>query len=199
MNFLTLHSVGVWRTEYPEFELHKEEILNSVRQYKEENPISINTTNISGYQSPKFLHTKENLNPLFNYIASLANKACDELNFCDREIYITSSWVNFNDSRQCMISEHTHNDTFSGVFYLKCPSGSGNLCFPNTSMNTLWMGLELCEEKNELSVEKVKVDPIEGDIFLWPSYIPHSVETNDHDEERISISFNIIVFKKNNN
>ena len=39
----------------------------------------------------------------------------------------------------------------------------------------------------------MRIEPEEGSIILFPSYIPHSVETNSHDDERISISFNLMV------
>jgi len=39
----------------------------------------------------------------------------------------------------------------------------------------------------------MSVDPVEGFLFMWPSYLPHSVDQNNHDEERISISFNISI------
>ena len=42
----------------------------------------------------------------------------------------------------------------------------------------------------------IRIEPVEGNIILFPSYLPHSVETNNHDEERISISFNLIALPK---
>ena len=40
------------------------------------------------------------------------------------------------------------------------------------------------------------IEPEEGSILFFPSYLPHSVTTNNHDEERISISFNVIALPK---
>ena len=199
MNLTTIYSTPIWQTEYPEFEEQKEIILDVCKRYRKENPEPDRKSNIGGYQSPRFLHAKEELAPLFNYIAALANNAAEDLNFVERDVFITSSWVNFNDTRQAMNAHHIHGDVFSGVFYLKAPEGSGKLCVINPGINLMWTGCSLVNEKNQFTAESVKIEPEEGQIILWPSYIPHSVETNDHDEERISISFNVIMIPKQSN
>jgi uncharacterized protein (TIGR02466 family) len=60
----------------------------------------------------------------------------------------------------------------------------------------LWEGSSLTARKNEFTAERISISPVEGNIILFPSYLPHSVETNSHDEERISISFNLIAVPK---
>ncbi|NBW70846.1 MAG: hypothetical protein EBR32_05505, partial [Bacteroidetes bacterium] len=42
----------------------------------------------------------------------------------------------------------------------------------------------------------IKIEPEEGSIVIFPSYLPHLVEPNNHDDERISISFNVIALPK---
>lgn len=199
MNLMPIYSTPIWQSEYAEFEEQKDIILDACRRYRQENPEPDRTSSICGYQSPKFLHSKEELAPLFNYISTLANHAAEDLNFAERNIFITSSWVNYNDSRQAMNSQHIHGDVFSGVFYLKVPEGSGKLSIVNPGINMMWMGFDLTTEKNQFTAESVKIEPEEGQILLWPSYLPHSVETNDHDDERISISFNVIMIPKDEN
>ena len=95
-----------------------------------------------------------------------------------------------------MNAEHVHSDVFSGVFYLKAPEGSGNLSITNPGLNPMWDGTELTGLKNQFTAGTIRMQPIEGDIILFPSYLPHSVQTNNHDEERISISFNLIALPK---
>ena len=40
-----------------------------------------------------------------------------------------------------------------------------------------------------------KVKPIEGLLILFPSYLEHFVEPSNADEDRISISFDVMVTK----
>jgi uncharacterized protein (TIGR02466 family) len=136
------------------------------------------------------------LRPLFEYICQMTFKAVADLDFVDCDIALTSAWLNVNDSRQCMLSEHVHGDVFSGVFYLYTPEGSGKLVIQNPAINKMWQGCSLTSSKNQFTGESIRIEPVEGNIILFPSYLPHSVETNNHDEERISISFNLIVLPK---
>ena len=195
MNLMQIYSVPLWNSEYPEFEEHKEIFLNAVRTYKEENP-SVQKSNITGYHSPETLQGVPELRPLFEYICQLGFKAVADLDFVDCDIALTSAWLNINDSRQCMNSEHVHGEVFSGVFYLSAPDESGKLVLQNPAINRMWKGCALTSQKNQFTGESIRIEPVEGNILLFPAYLPHSVETNNHDEERISISFNIIALPK---
>ena len=195
MELMPIYSVPIWQSEYPEFEDHKEIFLSVIEDYKKENP-SIKKSNIAGYHSPETLHGVEELRPLFEYICQLGMKAVSDLNFVECDVALTSAWLNINDSRQCMNSEHIHGDVFSGVFYLSAPEESGKLVLQNPAINRMWSGCALASQKNEFTGESIRIEPIEGNIILFPSYLPHSVETNNHDEARIAISFNLIALPK---
>lgn len=197
MNLIPIYSVPLWQSEYPEFDEHKEIFLTAIKTYKEENPNKeIPKTNIAGYQSPNTLHSVAELRPLFEYICQLGFKASTDLDFIDCDIALTEAWLNINDTRQCMNSEHVHGEVFSGVFYLSAPDESGKLVLQNPAINRMWKGCHLTSHKNQFTGESIKIEPTEGSIVVFPSYLPHSVETNNHDEERISISFNLIALPK---
>jgi uncharacterized protein (TIGR02466 family) len=197
MNLIPIYSTPIWQSEYPEFENHKETFLNAVNAYKQKNTINENNSpNIFGYKSPETLHQVEDLRPLFEYICQMGFKAVSDLDFIDCDIALTSAWLNVNQDKRCMISQHIHGEVFSGVFYLSVPRESGKISIVNLGINRMWKGLSLVSEKNQFTAESIKIDPIEGNIILFPSYLPHSVETNNHDGERISISFNIIALPK---
>ncbi len=192
---MPIYSTPLWQSEYPEFDEHKEIFLKEIRTFKEQNP-GIERLSAVGYQSPATLQTVEEFRPLFEYICQMAYKSIADLDFLECDVALTGAWVNFNDSRQCMNSEHIHTDTFSGVFYLQAPEGSGKLSIVNPGINKMWNGCQLVAQKNQFTGETIRIEPVEGNIILFPSYLPHSVETNDHDDERIAISFNIIALPK---
>ena len=197
MNLMPVYSTPLWQSDYPEFEEHKESFLSAVKEFKEHNPTKETPrSNIAGYQSPSTLQGVEELRPLFEYICQMVYKAVADLDFIDCDIALTEAWLNVNDSRQCMNNEHIHGEVFSGVFYLQAPEGSGKLSIVNSGINRMWKGCQLVSQKNQFTGESIRIEPVEGNIILFPSYVPHSVETNNHDEERISISFNIIALSK---
>lgn len=57
----------------------------------------------------------------------------------------------------------------------------------------MWDGLKITKGANPYTSEASFVPPMEAHLLIWPSYLEHSVGTNNHDEERISISFNAYV------
>ena len=196
MNLVPIYSVPLWQTEFPDFDENKDGFLSAIEEYLKQNQESVITSNVSGYQSPRTLQGVEEFRPLFEYICQLGFKACSDLDFVDCDIALTSAWVNINDTRQCMISEHVNDDVFSGVFYLSAPEGSGKLNISNPGINRMWKGKDVVGRKNEFTGESIKIEPEEGNIILYPSYLPISVETNDHDEDTVIISFNLIALQK---
>lgn len=196
MELLPIYSTPVWMDAFQDFEENKDTFLSCVKKFKENNPESEEKSNINGYQSSATLQTQEELAPVFNYVCGMAAQATKDLNFIDCDVFLTHAWVNFNDSRECMNTQHIHGETFSGVFYLKAPEESGRLVLVNPGINRLWNGCNLTQSKNQFTGEMIKIDPEEGSVILFPAYLPHFVEPNRHDDERISISFNIIALPK---
>ena len=197
MNIIQIYSTPIWEAPLPEFNNFYESFITEVRSFREMNPDGVLKSNLGGaYQSPMNLTTSPLLSPLFEQVVQMAQKAMFDMQFVDCDTYVSAAWVNFNDSRSAIQYEHTHQDTFSGVFYLKVPKGSGRLIISNPGLNPLWQGVMLKDHNNKFNSDKMLLEPNEGQIYLWPSYLPHSVEPNDHDDERISISFNVICVPK---
>jgi len=196
MNIIQVFSTPIWNSEFPDFQNQKQTFLEAVTEFREQNPQGIDKSNIFGYQSPMNLTNEPRLSQLFEFVAQMGMKANFDNQFVDCDVYLTSAWVNFNDSRAAHNHEHIHADTYSGVFYLQVPEKSGKISFTNPGLNKLWQGTMLSESKNKFTAEHLKFEPKEGQIYIWPAYLPHSVLPNDHDETRISISFNIICIPK---
>lgn len=190
-----IYSTPIWSYQIDNFELSKDKFISSCKEYKNSNQ-KLNTkdsSTVNGYQTSDELHTKEDLSNIFETICMIAYNAGKDLNFSEFEIGIRSSWVNFNSSRSEFNHPHSHTGIFSGVVYLNSPENSGNLCIINPGYNPLWEGNFLVKEnyKGEHTSECLKISPEEGMVYIWPSYLMHYVEPNNHDGERISISFKI--------
>ena len=111
----------------------------------------------------------------------------------DIEIYITQSWINFNQKNT---SHHRHkhvNSIISSVIFIK-----GEMC-PITfydSERNLFGNLLSSEDftaPNENNNSRVYFNNQNGKLFLFPSTLMHSVERNKSDVERISLSFNTFI------
>ena len=45
--------------------------------------------------------------------------------------------------------------------------------------------------KNELNLQVAGIEIEEGDLLIFPGYLPHKVRANESNEDRIVISFNV--------
>ena len=100
---------------------------------------------------------------------------------------IVSSWMTKFDYRDyAHIHNHGHCD-ISGVYYYKIGDpGTGDLFFqsPSPSMVTSF-------SFNHYAYKQCQI-PQEGKILLFPAYLDHGVGTNESDNDRMSLSFNIL-------
>lgn len=184
-----IFSTPIWTYQYKNFD--QQYIENVLIEFKKNNPTR-QKSNLHGYQSDSKLTDLVELHPLFNWICSRSVDALSNQNFVFNNLNI-GAWCNFNETRSAMNYPHAHEGTLSGVFYVKAPPHSGRLILQNPGMNSLWQGIKFCKEKSSFTSEAVFVEPREGDLILFPSYLPHFVEPNLHDDARISISFNILL------
>lgn len=100
-------------------------------------------------------------------------------------------WANINTPGAINIT-HTHpNCEMSGAYYVKVPKGDcGSLDFfdPRQAMsfgNQYLMSAYCGDEVNSRY-------PVEGQMWIFPSSLSHCVGPNKTDEDRISVSFNIV-------
>ena len=101
-------------------------------------------------------------------------------------------WANINE-RYSYNKAHTHPQCdISGVYYVKVPEGDcGKLMFADPRQSYTYGNRFFVERYT--GGESTGRDPIEGNMYLFPSSLEHSVLTNNVDEDRISISFNMTV------
>jgi len=98
-------------------------------------------------------------------------------------------WFNINSKNSRNVL-HTHKENhLTCVYYLQgFNTGSLRLLNPaNISTE--------CKPFPPWTKEIV-IQPNDGDFFMWPSWVPHEVEPNYSNNDRINIAFNINFIKK---
>ena len=158
-NLKRLFPTPLWISTVPRFEEHKQAFLDAVESYRRANPAGQKRSGIGGYQSPMQLHSQAGLRPLFERVCDLAHEAGQALRFKKHATYITSSWVNYNESKGSMNARHVHSEVFSGVFYLLAPPGSGKLCLDNAALHGMWPGGDMVETPTHYTLERFKILP----------------------------------------
>ena len=100
--------------------------------------------------------------------------------------YIASWFAKFNQGDYAHVHTHLASD-FSGVYYYKNTRKHSGLFFqctnPNIAANIITN--PIYGQSEEIAVEQ-------GDMLLFPAYVPHGVKTNETDDDRVSVSFNIM-------
>jgi uncharacterized protein (TIGR02466 family) len=88
---------------------------------------------------------------------------------------------------------HYHPNNFrSGVYYVRTHPGADTINFhdPRTQAGIIRPPVvALTAENTDQVVVKVK----DGTLLVFPAHLRHSVDANASEEERISISFNIML------
>lgn len=100
---------------------------------------------------------------------------------------ITQSWVNYTENGQYH-HKHAHPNSFvSGVFYVKANKEKDKIYFYRDGYQQIKFPPS---EWNLWNSESWWFEVGTGDLILFPSSLTHMVETVQHDQTRISLSFN---------
>jgi uncharacterized protein (TIGR02466 family) len=176
---------------------HKENLIDYCYGMKEAYPDNYTRSNMNGWQSPPFVKEQ---NPVFfkqpffidfwnQFLATSKEIKLHESN----QFFLGNIWININSPGSYNITHNHPGAMISGAYYVKVPSNSGGIVFDN-NLATLSLLYKFCD--NEAMKTNHKIDPVEGQMVLFSSYLPHYVQQNNSDEDRISISFNVVVVEK---
>ncbi|MHC4708230.1 MAG: putative 2OG-Fe(II) oxygenase [Planctomycetota bacterium] len=118
------------------------------------------------------------------------------------DLYYTRSWATISRENES-IAPHAHVQShISLVYYLKKPANTGGIIFshdspPNEFSPSLFhiqmLKSGVLTKDSPLNCKSVLIDPIEGDIIVFPSKTRHGTQDNQTQDLRISISSDIVV------
>ena len=100
---------------------------------------------------------------------------------------LVNMWFNINKKDGYNISHFHPHCTMSAVFYAKVPENSGNIVFQRSDIQGHYFH---SYEETPYTYDTFSFYPQEGMFLIFPSYLSHSVEPNESDEDRISLAFN---------
>lgn len=144
-----------------------------------------------GWQSDQTLHELEEFRDLVFCIKCVAKSVLRFLRIDQDAFEITGCWANVL-AKDAAHRAHSHPNNFlSGVYYLRTQPGADTINFHDPRTQTAIIRppvVELTAENTDQVVVKVK----KGTLLMFPAYLQHSVDKNTSDEERVSVSFNIM-------
>lgn len=144
-----------------------------------------------GWQSEQTLHEREEFRDLVACVNNAARSVLRFLRIGYDDFEITGCWATVL-ARGAAHNVHSHPNNFlSGVYYVRTRPGTDTINFhdPRTQTGIIRPPVvELTAENTDQVVVTVK----NGALLIFPAYLQHSVDANMSEEERISISFNLM-------
>lgn len=186
MQYREIFGVPLYRNKFDRHEEFKEQYVEFLKQPE---LYERNSSRDSLQLSHPNLHKEEILKPLVDFIQESLQNAMIDLGFVPN-IELTGLWSTIHP-KGGFHHRHSHfNSYLGGVYYLSGGSNCGGTTFLNTSHyhNLIYparLKNTTCKFKNsfESTFE-------EGNMVIFPAWLPHSTPVNTNDEDRIVLAFN---------
>ncbi|MGH7949292.1 MAG: 2OG-Fe(II) oxygenase family protein [Candidatus Binataceae bacterium] len=144
-----------------------------------------------GWQSEQTLHEREEFQELVSCVSDATKSILRFLRIGEEAFEITGCWATVL-AKGAMHKSHSHPNNFlSGVYYVRTHPGADTINFHDPRSQTRVIRPPVIELTAE-NTDQVVVSVANGTLLMFPSYLEHSVDTNMSEEERISISFNVM-------
>lgn len=143
------------------------------------------------WQSVQTLHTLTELQDLVAPVRDAVASILKFLRLGYDAFEITACWATVL-APGAAHKVHDHPNNFlSGVYYVGTHAGADTINFHDPRSQAGVIRPPVVELTAE-NTEQVVVRVTDGTLLLFPAYLRHSVDANTSQEERISISFNIM-------
>ena len=184
----------VFKYKFEKFKEFNKELEKYIYDLYEKDKQGIIRSNRGGWHSKNFELREQNsiqnkfalelqkyiLNVFQNYGWKTENK----------NIRIREMWAIINKKNDFNVL-HTHPNSFlSAAYYVKASKNCGKFQIENPNIAKRHYYPEVLN-KNELNMTVGGLHINEGELLIFPGYLPHKVSNNESDDDRIVISFNV--------
>ena len=184
----------IFKYKVENFKDFNEELSKYIYSLKDKDNNGVAKSNKGGWHSKDFELKKKD---------SIQNKFAIELqkyilnvfqNFGwkteNKNIRIQSMWAIINKKGDYNVV-HTHpNCHLSAAYYVKAEKGCGRFQIEHPNIAKSHFYPEIIK-KNELNILAAGTEIEEGDLLIFPSYLPHKVSENKSEQDRMVISLNV--------
>jgi uncharacterized protein (TIGR02466 family) len=144
-----------------------------------------------GWQSAQALHTLEEFQDLAACVRQAVAAVLRFLKIGYDAFEISACWATVLATGAAHHIHHHPNNYLSAVYYLRTHRGADTINFhdPRSQTGIIRPPVTALTAYN---TDHVVVKVQKGTLLVFPSYLQHSVDANTSEEERISVSFNIM-------
>ena len=177
----------------PEFDSIKKSFVEYTYHEMSEND-GVMKSNKGGWQSEATIHKRNNFKRYVEFILTHSNRALGDIFKDNIKIELLNCWLNVNN-KDCMNEWHCHPySDIAGCLWIDIRPGSGNLEFQNDLQYSQYMWHENVRPEILMKYNfggNYRINPIPGQMVLFPANTLHKVSTNTTDRSRISFAFNL--------
>ena len=187
----------VWAIQLENYKLVNEEMYNYIKIQQKIDGVGINKSNIKGWHSKDFNLSEKEPQNFISFISSSIEQVMIDMNW-DKEkqlAKIDNMWAIVNIGGSANLTHQHGNSTISGAYYVRAPESCGDIIFYDPRPAPVYSHPN-ATSPNSLNAQVNGISPREGALVLFPSYLDHSVNENLSNDERIVISFNIVIQMK---
>ena len=171
--------------------LNNQQLTNDIIAWSKQNP-GVKKTNVNGWHSETNMHELPQFKPLVDELFKMQHEIFKQ-EWLDRQPRLGNMWANIN-YKGGYNKPHIHpNSLFSGVYYVQAEPNCGKIVLydprPGIQSN---MPARINGQPPEHLWREVHLDAKVNRIIMFPSWLWHSVEPNESNDIRISVSFNFI-------
>lgn len=180
-------------------EINTADMISLAYRLQKEDPIGRKLSNQGGWQSQDFRPgTYPEFAPIEKRIVEQTENCVRDFGYDEASCFtvLENIWININRKFNTN-SVHIHDNSFiSGAFYLKAMPGQGNIVFyKNYSQDYPIASAAKIQQYTQINNSAITFTPETAKLIMFPGWLPHGVEHNDTDEDRISISFNTKIIR----
>jgi uncharacterized protein (TIGR02466 family) len=184
----------VFKYKVNDFKNFNEKLTAYIYDLKENDKDGIQRSNKGGWHSKPF-NLKDPTSIQHKFLLETTKYVFDAIqNFGwklePKRVICTEMWAIINKKNN-FNTIHTHpNSYLSAAYYVKAPNNCGKFIVENPHSISRH-SYPILEKKTDFNIKVAKLEIEEGDLLLFPAFLPHGVDENESDEDRIVISFNI--------
>lgn len=149
-------------------------------------------SNVLGWHSADDLHRRPGFAPLLAFAEGCVREASDFLKWDTARAapVVANCWAIVNGPGASNVV-HTHPMcVLSAAYYVQAAPGAGKIFFQDPRPVASFVAPPVTDH-GPWTFQKVAYPPVAGRLLLFPAWLPHGVEPNLSDADRVVISFNI--------
>ena len=187
----------VWTINLDNYKKINEQMYNYIKSNKKNDEKGISKSNVKGWHSNDFSLGDKDPQNFIAFILPAIENIMNDMNWDKQKqtAKISNMWAIINTGGSANLRHQHGNSTISGAYYVRAPISCGDIVFYDPRPAPVYSHPNALNP-NLLNAQVNGITPKEGALILFPSYLDHSVNENQSNEERIVISFNLKIQSK---